>query len=303
MRIRSGSGGRSGDDRNRRTRRQARLLTPREPLRYPSPRSKGGISCSTTIWPRSSRPRSRTASGSASTRKGEVREAVEAALELLDRGELRVAEKTAAAGSVHQWLKKAVLLSFRLNDMSRDRGRPGRVGLVGQGPVEVRGLGRGTIPRSRVSRRAGLRRPPIGLHRAGRGADAVLRQCWRLCRQRHHDRHLGVDQLLRADRQELPHFGRGRHWRRARAPAGGTGGDRGRLLHRRPRRGGRRRRRRARLGTVDGRLSRRLDQDRRPDHGRGISGPRAALFGGHLRHSARQAACRTAVPGPGSTAP
>jgi 2,3,4,5-tetrahydropyridine-2,6-dicarboxylate N-succinyltransferase len=57
--------------------------------------------------------------------KGEVRDAVETALDLLDRGELRVAEKTAAGWTVHQWLKKAVLLSFRLNDMSVIEGGPG----------------------------------------------------------------------------------------------------------------------------------------------------------------------------------
>jgi 2,3,4,5-tetrahydropyridine-2,6-dicarboxylate N-succinyltransferase len=59
--------------------------------------------------------------------KGAVREAVEEALELLDRGAARVAEK-AAGGSwkVNQWLKKAVLLSFRLNDMSVIAGGPGR---------------------------------------------------------------------------------------------------------------------------------------------------------------------------------
>jgi 2,3,4,5-tetrahydropyridine-2,6-dicarboxylate N-succinyltransferase len=60
--------------------------------------------------------------------QGEVREAVEAALELLDRGELRVAERTETGWIVHQWLKKAVLLSFRLNDMSLIEG--GRGGLV-----------------------------------------------------------------------------------------------------------------------------------------------------------------------------
>jgi len=49
---------------------------------------------------------------------GEVRDAVEAALSLLDRGERRVAEKGADGWVVNQWLKKAVLLSFRLNDMS-----------------------------------------------------------------------------------------------------------------------------------------------------------------------------------------
>ncbi|MXO58209.1 2,3,4,5-tetrahydropyridine-2,6-dicarboxylate N-succinyltransferase [Altererythrobacter salegens] len=47
----------------------------------------------------------------------DVREAVEAALELLDSGQARVAEPDGAGGwKVNQWLKKAVLLSFRLND-------------------------------------------------------------------------------------------------------------------------------------------------------------------------------------------
>ncbi|HNN55949.1 MAG TPA: 2,3,4,5-tetrahydropyridine-2,6-dicarboxylate N-succinyltransferase [Novosphingobium sp.] len=46
-----------------------------------------------------------------------VREVVEAALELLDNGQARVAEPDGAGGwKVNQWLKKAVLLSFRLND-------------------------------------------------------------------------------------------------------------------------------------------------------------------------------------------
>jgi 2,3,4,5-tetrahydropyridine-2,6-dicarboxylate N-succinyltransferase len=58
---------------------------------------------------------------------GPVREAVEDALDLLDRGEARVAER-AADGSwrVNQWLKKAVLLSFRLSEMSVIPGGPGR---------------------------------------------------------------------------------------------------------------------------------------------------------------------------------
>ncbi len=46
----------------------------------------------------------------------EVIGAVEAAIDLLDRGEARVAEKIDGEWVVHQWLKKAVLLSFRLND-------------------------------------------------------------------------------------------------------------------------------------------------------------------------------------------
>lgn len=62
---------------------------------------------------------------SAETR-GEVPEAVDAALEGLDRGEFRVAEKAPdGTWMVHQWLKQAVLLSFRLNAMERISGGPG----------------------------------------------------------------------------------------------------------------------------------------------------------------------------------
>ncbi|MCX5516619.1 2,3,4,5-tetrahydropyridine-2,6-dicarboxylate N-succinyltransferase [Kaistia algarum] len=57
--------------------------------------------------------------------KGEVREAVDYALELLDKGKARVAEKVDGDWVVHQWLKKAVLLSFRLNPMSAISGGPG----------------------------------------------------------------------------------------------------------------------------------------------------------------------------------
>jgi len=56
---------------------------------------------------------------------GAAREAVENALDLLDRGEARVAEKSGAEWTVNEWLKKAVLLSFRLNDMTTIAGGPG----------------------------------------------------------------------------------------------------------------------------------------------------------------------------------
>ena len=60
------------------------------------------------------------------TTKGAVRDAVDSALDLLDRGEARVAERGANGDwKVNQWLKKAVLLSFRLNDMSIIPGGPG----------------------------------------------------------------------------------------------------------------------------------------------------------------------------------
>ncbi len=56
--------------------------------------------------------------------KGAVRDAVEAALDALDSGELRVAEKIDGKWTVHQWAKKAVLLSFRLYDMAPIPGGP-----------------------------------------------------------------------------------------------------------------------------------------------------------------------------------
>jgi 2,3,4,5-tetrahydropyridine-2-carboxylate N-succinyltransferase len=59
--------------------------------------------------------------------KGAVRKAVDQALALLDSGAARVAERQPdGKWHVNQWLKKAVLLSFRLNDMSVIRGGPGK---------------------------------------------------------------------------------------------------------------------------------------------------------------------------------
>jgi len=56
---------------------------------------------------------------------GEVRQAVDRALAGLDDGSLRTAEKIGGQWQVNQWLKKAVLLSFRLNDMGLIAGGPG----------------------------------------------------------------------------------------------------------------------------------------------------------------------------------
>ena len=57
--------------------------------------------------------------------QGPVREAVQDALAALDAGEARVAEKIDGAWVVHEWLKKAVLLSFALSDMRLMPGGPG----------------------------------------------------------------------------------------------------------------------------------------------------------------------------------
>ena len=59
------------------------------------------------------------------TTTGEIRDAVGEALNLLDKGECRVAEKIDGAWQVNQWIKKSVLLSFRLNDMAPIPGGPG----------------------------------------------------------------------------------------------------------------------------------------------------------------------------------
>jgi len=60
-----------------------------------------------------------------SAASGAIRDAVDHVLDELGSGRLRVAEKTNGEWHVHQWLKKAVLLSFRLNDMKLVEGAPG----------------------------------------------------------------------------------------------------------------------------------------------------------------------------------
>jgi 2,3,4,5-tetrahydropyridine-2-carboxylate N-succinyltransferase len=57
--------------------------------------------------------------------RGEVRHAVDEAIGALDSGKARVAEKAGGEWTVHQWLKKAVLLSFRLSPMEAISGAPG----------------------------------------------------------------------------------------------------------------------------------------------------------------------------------
>ena len=59
-----------------------------------------------------------------SSTQGDARNAVEQALDLLDKGQVRVADKLDGKWHVNQWLKKAVLLSFRLYDSSLIEGGP-----------------------------------------------------------------------------------------------------------------------------------------------------------------------------------
>jgi 2,3,4,5-tetrahydropyridine-2,6-dicarboxylate N-succinyltransferase len=74
--------------------------------------------------------------------RGDVREAVEAAIELLDSGEARVASPNGdGSWTVHQWLKKAVLLSFRLNANGMISGVPGGGNWWDKVPSKFQGWG------------------------------------------------------------------------------------------------------------------------------------------------------------------
>ena len=74
--------------------------------------------------------------------KGEVRDAVEEALSLMDSGALRVAEKGDDGDwVVNQWAKKAVLLSFRLNEMTAIDGGPGGATWWDKVPSKFEGWG------------------------------------------------------------------------------------------------------------------------------------------------------------------
>ncbi|MGI2032740.1 2,3,4,5-tetrahydropyridine-2,6-dicarboxylate N-succinyltransferase [Rhizobium panacihumi] len=95
--------------------------------------------------------------------KGEVRDAVETSLNLLDSGQARVAVRGEdGTWTVNQWLKKAVLLSFRLNDMEVVKGGPGNSTwwdkvpskFEGWGESEFRGAGFRAVPNAVVRRSA-----------------------------------------------------------------------------------------------------------------------------------------------------
>lgn len=93
---------------------------------------------------------------------GEVREAVDASLSLLDSGEVRVAQPDGQGGwTVNEWLKKAVLLSFRLNPNVIMDGGPGHRGtwwdkvpskFEGWGAAEFEAAGFRAVPPATVRR-------------------------------------------------------------------------------------------------------------------------------------------------------
>jgi 2,3,4,5-tetrahydropyridine-2-carboxylate N-succinyltransferase len=102
--------------------------------------------------------------------KGEIRDAVEEALNLLDSGKARVATRGEdGKWTVHQWLKKAVLLSFRLNDMDVVKGGPGNSSwwdkvpskFENWGENQFRDAGLRAVPNSVVRRSAYIARNVI----------------------------------------------------------------------------------------------------------------------------------------------
>ncbi len=105
---------------------------------------------------------------------GEIRDAVDSALELLDSGKARVAEKVAGKWTVNQWLKKAVLLSFRLNDMTTISGGPGGSVWWDKVPSKFDGWG------AEEFRKAGFRAVPDCVVRRSAyiAPDVVLMPCF-----------------------------------------------------------------------------------------------------------------------------
>ena len=96
------------------------------------------------------------------TTQGAVRDAVETALAGLDDGSFRVAERQSdGLWQVNQWLKKAVLLSFRLNDMELIEGGPGGARWWDKVPSKFTGWGENRF------RDAGFRAVPGSIVRRG----------------------------------------------------------------------------------------------------------------------------------------
>ncbi len=101
--------------------------------------------------------------------KGSVREAVQEVVHLLDSGAARVAEKIDGAWVTHQWLKKAVLLSFRLNDNAIIKSGPGEAVWWDKVPSKFEGWGASEFSK------AGFRAvPPAAVRRGAYIAPGVV---------------------------------------------------------------------------------------------------------------------------------
>ena len=159
---------------------------------------------------------------------GATREAVDQALTLLDSGAARVAERGAdGAWTVNEWLKKAVLLSFRLNDMAPISGGPGGSSWWDKVPSKFDGwdaaafsaAGFRAVPNAVVRRSAfiakGVVLMPSFVNLGAYVDSGTMVDTWAT-----------VGSCAQIGKQ-LPHLGRCRHRRRAGAAAGGPGDHRG----------------------------------------------------------------------------
>ena len=221
--------------------------------------------------------------------KGEVRKAVDQVLLLLDQGKARVAEKKGSEWIVNQWLKKAVLLSFRLNDMALIGGAPGKAKWWDKVPskfdgwtaAQFRKAGFRAVPGA-VARRSAYIAPGVVLMPSfvnlgayvdqGTMVDtwATVGSCAQIGKNVHLSGGVGIGGVLEP-MQAGPTIIEDNCFIGARSEVvEGCIVERG-------------------LGARHGRLYRAVDQDRRSRHGRGLHGPRAALFGGRLGQPAGQA--------------
>ncbi len=152
--------------------------------------------------------------------RGEVREAVETSLLLLDSGQVRVAEKQAnGAWKTNQWLKKAVLLSFRLNPMGIIEGGPGGAPwwdkvpskFDGWGATEFAKAGIRTVPGAIVRRSAYIAPAQSSCPLSSISVPMSMKVRW--------STH-GLALVPALDRQTCPFVGRCRHWRSSGTDAG-----------------------------------------------------------------------------------
>ena len=220
--------------------------------------------------------------------KGEVRIAVDSAIAALDCGEARIAEKVAGEWIVNQWLKKAVLLSFRLNPMEAIAGGPGGAHwwdkvpskFAGWGEKDFEAAGFRAVPGAIVRRGAFIAPGAVLMPsfvnigaRVGEGTMidtwATVGSCAQIGRNVHISGGAGIGGVLEP-LQAGPVIIEDDCFIGARSEvAEGVVVERG-------------------AGPVDGRVPRRVDQDRRPLDRRSTLWPRAGLFGGRSRKPAGQ---------------
>ena len=236
--------------------------------------------------------------GISTATKGEVRDAVDHALELLDKGEARVAEREAdGKWKVNQWLKKAVLLSFRLNDMGAIPGGPGKASWWDKVPSKFEGWGENrfrdagfrAVPGAIVRRSAFIARNVVlmpSFVNLGAYVDeatmidtwSTVGSCAQIGKRVHISGGVGIGGVLEPLQAE-PVIIEDDCFIGARS------------------RGRRRRHRAQGRGAGDGRVPRRLDQDRRPRDRRDLCRRSAGICRGGARRAAGKP-LKNGQPGP-----